>query len=173
MLGHNAPMRYHLAQINIGRVRAPMEDPIMDGFRLALARINAVAEATPGFVWRLQTEAGDATSIHAYDDPLLLVNMSVWTSIEALHGYVYASDHTPFVRARRQWFEAFDGPMLALWWIPEGHIPAIAEGKERLAMLAEKGPTPEAFTFRRTFPAPGATPRPGPAVDAEFCWGPA
>lgn len=167
----NGGMRYHLAQINIGRIRAPMNDPIMDGFRLALERINALAEATPGFVWRLQTEEGDATSIHAFDDPMLLINMSVWTSLEALHGYVYASDHTPFVRARRQWFEPFVGPMLALWCVPEGHLPAIAEGKAKLALLGEKGPTAEAFTFRRPFPAPGAEPKPGPDVDAEFCVG--
>jgi hypothetical protein len=166
-------MRYHLAQVNIGRVRAPMEDPIMDGFRNALDRINAIADATPGFVWRLQTPEGNATSIHAWDDPRILVNMSVWTSLEALHRYVYDSDHTPFVRARREWFEPFEGPMLALWWIPEGHIPTIAEAKLKLDRLAAEGPTPEAFTFRRSFPAPGATPSPGPKVDAEFCWGPA
>ena len=166
-------MRYHLAQVNIGRIRAPMQDPLMDGFRLALARINALADASPGFVWRLQTEQGNATSIHAFDDPLLLVNMSVWTTIEALHAYVYDSDHTPFVRARRQWFEPFEGPMLALWWVPEGHLPTVTEAKGRLELLAARGPTPEAFTFRHTFPAPGGAPRPGPAVDAEFCRGPA
>ena len=145
---------YHLAQMNIARVRAPMEDPIMEGFRTQLDPVNAIADKAPGFVWRLQTEAGNATSIHAWQDPRILVNMSVWTSLEALHAYVYSGAHVPLLRERRQWFEPFDGPMLVLWWIPAGHIPTVEEGKARLALLAERGPTPEAFTFRQSYPPP-------------------
>jgi hypothetical protein len=165
-------MRYQLAQANVARMRAPLEDPSMHEFRDALERINAVADAAPGFVWRLASDGGDATSIRAFDDPLILVNMSVWTSIEALHAYVYASDHTPFLRARRQWFEPYAGPMLVLWWIPEAHVPTVAEARARLDLLAARGPTPEAFTFRSPFPAPGAAAKPAPKVDAEFCRGP-
>jgi hypothetical protein len=167
-------MKFHLAQANVGRMRAPLEDPGMDGFRLELPRINAVADAAPGFVWRLQTEGGDATSIREWGDPLIIVNMSVWTSLEALHRYVYASDHVAQLRTRKQFFHPFNGPMLVLWWIPEGHVPTVAEAKAKLEHLAARGPSPEAFTFRRPFPAPGAAlPGKPPEVDAEFCWGPA
>ena len=145
---------YHLAQLNIGRIKAPVEDPIMDGFMNRLDEINAIADNTPGFVWRLQTEDGNATSIHAFDDPMLLVNMSVWESIEALHEYVYRSDHRELLRSRAAWFERHEGPYQVLWWVPAGHIPTVAEAKERLNMLVEQGPTAQAFTFAKPFDPP-------------------
>ena len=145
---------YHLAQLNIGRIKAPVEDPIMDGFMNRLDEINAIADNTPGFVWRLQTEEGNATSIHAFDDPMLLVNMSVWESIEALHEYVYRSDHRELLRSRAAWFERHEGPYQVLWWVPAGHIPTVAEAKERLNMLVEQGPTAQAFTFAKPFDPP-------------------
>jgi hypothetical protein len=123
----------------------------MAGFTNALAEINALAEATPGFVWRLQTAEGDATAIHVYDDPMILINMSVWESVDALFKYVYASDHTDFLRRRSEWFHRMDAPILALWWIPEGHIPTPEEGKAKLAHLQEHGATPHVFTFKQRF----------------------
>src|SRR5262249_31099279 len=117
---------FQLAQANIARMRAPLESDLMEGFRSQLARINAVADASPGFVWRLQSEAADATAIRAFDDPLLLVNMSVWESLEALHAYVYRSEHVGPLRGRRAWFEPLAGrASLVLWWVPAGHLPTL------------------------------------------------
>jgi hypothetical protein len=161
--------RFHLAQANIAHMRAPLEDPIMEGFRSQLDRINAVADASPGFVWRLQTADGDATGIRAYEDPRILFNMSVWESVEALHGYVYRSEHVGPLRNRRLWFEPVGAPILVLWWIPAGHRPTIDEAKSRFALLAERGATSEAFTFRHPFAPQGQPPRAPPGVDAEFC----
>lgn len=160
---------YHIAQMNIARIRAPLEDPSMDGFRNQLDPVNAIADARPGFVWRLQSASGNATDIRPYEDPTILVNMSVWESMEALHAFVYAGDHVALLRARRQWFEPFVGPMLVLWWVPAGHIPTVEEGRARLDLLAAKGPTPEAFTFRNPFPPPDDPTAHLPKVDAEFC----
>jgi hypothetical protein len=160
---------FHLAQVNIGRMRAPLEDPLMEGFRSQLDAINAVAERSPGFVWRLQTPDGDATGIRAYEDPLILVNMSVWESLESLHNYVYGSAHLGPLRDRREWFETMEGPSLALWWIAAGHVPTVDEAKAKLEELAAHGPTPSAFTFRRAFPRPGDTSLVVPETDAEFC----
>jgi hypothetical protein len=149
--------RFHLAQVNIGRIRAPLEDPIMEGFRNGLPVINALADATPGFVWRLQTDRGNAMDIRPFeDDDRMAINMSVWESLEALRAFVYRSDHVMSLRERRQWFEPIEGPILALWWIPAGHIPTIAEALERLQVLKTRGPSPDAFTFRQPFPAPHA-----------------
>jgi hypothetical protein len=145
---------YHLAQINIGRMNAPLTDPIMADFVNNLEPINALADGSPGFVWRLQTEAGNATAISAYDDPMIIINMSVWESAEALKAYVYHSPHIDYLRRRKEWFEKFDGVYLALWWISAGHLPTIAEAKERLDYLAQHGDTPQAFSFRNIFPQP-------------------
>lgn len=163
--------RLRLAQANVARMRAPLDDPLMEGFRSQLEAINAIADESPGFVWRLQTAEGDATSIRAFDDERILFNMSVWDSIEALHAYVYRSGHVGPLRNRRDWFEPLEGPSLVLWWVPEGHVPTVEEAKERLRLLAEHGPTPSAFTFRTSFPPPGAQPGPALDMDAEFCGG--
>ena len=161
---------FHLAQLNIGRFRAPLDDPIMEGFRTQLDPINALADQSPGFVWRLQTEDGNATAIRPYaGDDLMAVNMSVWESLESLQQFVYKSGHVVTLRARKQWFEQIEGPILVLWWIPAGHIPTVAEAQERLRHLAERGPTPHAFTFRTPFPAPGGESRPVDGLDAVFC----
>jgi hypothetical protein len=156
-------MTWHLAQLNIGRLRAPTEDPATGDFMDNLDQINALAEATPGFVWRLQTDEGNATAIRAFDDdPLMIHNMSVWESVESLADYVYRSDHTPFLRRRGEWFERLSEVYLVLWWIPAGTAPTIEEALARLDHLKSHGPTREAFTFRRPFPHPG-----GPAVQAD------
>ena len=160
--------RFHLAQINVGRMRGHIDDPVMKGFKDQLAPINAIADATPGFVWRLQTEDGDATAIRPdAGDPLMAMNMSVWESIESLQQYVYKSSHVGPLRDRKQWFEPMEGPILALWWIPAGHIPTVAEGLDRLAHLTQHGPSAHAFTFRAPFPSPGGDPV--ETLDAQFC----
>jgi hypothetical protein len=164
--------RFHLAQVNIGRIRAPLEDPIMEGFRNGLPVINALADATPGFVWRLQTDQGNAMDIRPFaGDERMAINMSVWESLEALREFVYRSDHVSSLRERRQWFEPIDGPILALWWIRAGHLPSIAEALERLQLLKERGPSPESFTFRHPFPAPGAAEDSVRPLDAAWCEG--
>src|SRR5215470_4499065 len=159
---------FHLAQVNIGRLRAPVDHPIMVGFKNQLEPINALADSSPGFVWRLQTESGDATAIKPYpDDALMAINMSVWESLEALQPFVYKSAHLSPLRDRKQWFEPLEGPILALWWIPVGHIPTVAEAVERLRILKERGPSPDAFTFRQPFASPAGDD--AARLDAAFC----
>ena len=158
--------QFHLAQVNIGRFVAPIDDPRMEGFRSQLDPINALADGSPGFVWRLQTEDGNATAIRPYDgDDRMAINMSVWTSLEALQHYVYQSAHVGPLRDRKRWFEPIEGPILALWWIPAGHIPSLDEALSRLDLLRSAGPGPMAFTFREPYPAPAA---PVPAEPARL-----
>lgn len=145
---------WHLAQANIARAVAAMDDPAMAAFMALLDPINALAEATPGFVWRLKSGSGNATDIPVTDDPLEILNMSVWESAEALFDYVYRTAHTPVMARRREWFEKPTKPHLVLWWVEAGHRPSVAEALERLDWLAERGPTPDAFTFKQRFPAP-------------------
>jgi len=147
--------RWHLAQINIARLREPLDAPLLSDFVAALEPINALADAAPGFVWRLVGDGADATSVRAYDDAAILVNMSVWTSLDALATFVYRGPHTEVMRRRRKWFHPMD-ILLALWWVPAGHIPPVGEGVERLRHLQEHGPTPHAFSFRAPFGAPDA-----------------
>lgn len=149
---------WQLAQLNIGIIRAPMDSPVMADFAANLDRINALAEATPGFVWRLQTEEGNATAIRPFENQNLLLNMSVWRDVESLGKYVYHSAHVEIMRRRREWFERMDEAFLVLWWVPQGHRPSVAEAVARLELLRSKGPTAEAFTFRHAFPAPDAAP---------------
>jgi len=124
---------------------------LMEGFVARLEPLNALGDASPGFVWRLQTEDGDATALQVFDDELTLFNLTVWESIEALESYVYRSNHIGAVQKRAQWFERPSKSPLVLWWIEAGHLPTEAEAKERLEMLWENGPSPEAFTFRKRF----------------------
>ena len=149
-------MDFHLAQINIGRALALPGSPPLQEFMDLLDPINAIADSTPGFVWRLQDDAGNATSYRPYpDDDLLIINMSVWESIEALSDFVYSGEHVQVLRRRKEWFEIFGKTYLALWWIPAGTLPTIEDAKHRLDLLEANGPTPEAFTFKQRFPAPG------------------
>jgi len=161
--------RFHLAQVNIGRIRAPLDDPIMEGFRSQLDPINALADRSPGFVWRLQTEDGNAMAIRPFADERMAINMSVWESLEALQQFVYQSAHVAPLRDRKQWFEPIEGPILVLWWIPAGHIPTVAEAQERLRHLEEHGPSLDAFTFRTPFPSPDGQSGPVAGLDAKFC----
>jgi hypothetical protein len=145
-------MPYHVAQLNIGRIRAVLDDPIMAGFVGRLDEINALADRSPGFVWRLQTTQGNATYLRPYADDRILVNMSVWESVAALRSFVYTSMHTHLLRRRQEWFEKFAGAYIALWWTPVGHLPGIDEAKKRLAHLERHGPSQFAFTFRSIYP---------------------
>jgi hypothetical protein len=145
---------FHLAQINIGRLRAPVDDPMIADFVANLDRINALAEGQPGFVWRLTGDGNDATDIQPDpDDPLLAINVSVWTDLDALAAFVYRTAHREVMRRRREWFQAMETYM-ALWWVPVGHAPTPAEAMARLATLQRLGPTAAAFTFKAPFPAP-------------------
>jgi hypothetical protein len=146
---------WHLAQVNIGRLVAPEGDPRVQPFFDALDRVNALAEASPGFVWRLTGEGNNATDLRPTPDPLLAVNMSVWTDADALFAFVYRSAHTPVMARRRDYFERFDGAFQAMWWIPAGEIPTLSDAFSRLWMLDRYGPTSHAFTFKARFPAPG------------------
>ena len=157
---------FHLAQVNIGRARGEMTDPVMAGFVARLEEINALAERTPGFVWRLQTEDGDATAVRPYEDTRILINLSVWTDLAALRGYVFRSEHAAVMRNRREWFERFERVYVAIWWVPAGHRPTVAEAVERLAHLERHGPGPHAFGFAQPFGPDGAPlTREGAALD--------
>ena len=145
---------HHLAQINIGRALAPLDHPLLSGFMSRLDEINALADASPGFVWRLQSESGNATDIQAFADPRMLINLSVWESLESLFQFVYRSGHTAVMAQRREWFEQSASPYMALWWVPAGHLPSVEEALGRLDDLERHGPTPEAFTFKQHFAAP-------------------
>lgn len=145
-------MPYYVAQLNIGRIRAALDDPIMTGFVSRLDEINALADRSPGFVWRLQTTQGNATYLRPYADDRILVNMSVWESVAALRTFVYKSMHTDLLRRRQEWFEKFAGAYVALWWTPVGHRPGIDEAKKRLAHLERHGPSQFAFTFKTIYP---------------------
>jgi hypothetical protein len=157
--------RFHLAQINIGRLRAPVDDPLIADFVANLDRINAIAEAAPGFVWRLIGDGNDATDIRPdAQDELMAINMSVWESLPALGAFVYRSDHLPVMRRRAEWFEKLELYM-ALWWAPAGHRPTVEEGMGKIETLRRLGPTAEAFTFKTPFPAPHADEAPPPVLD--------
>jgi hypothetical protein len=148
------PMKFHLAQINIGRLVAPIDDPKIAEFVAQLEPINALADKTPGFVWRLKTESGNATDVVYSDDPFVIVNMSVWESLEALRDYAYRSDHVQVMRDRARWFEKMAKPHYCLWWVPAGHVPMVAEGRERLEHYQKNGATPYSFWFSQSFPRP-------------------
>ena len=147
-------MNYQLAQINIGRLVAPIDDPRIAEFVAQLDPINAIADRAPGFVWRLQSESGNATDIAYNEDPSINVNMSVWESLDALREYAYKSDHMKVFRDRAKWFEKMEKPSYCLWWIPLGHIPSVAEGRERLEHYQKNGATLYSFWFSQHFPQP-------------------
>jgi hypothetical protein len=164
------PAEFHLAQINVGRLLAPLDAPETAGFVEALEPINALADASPGFVWRLQSDGGNATDIRPFPDDSILVNMSVWRTLDDLRDFVYRSAHVDILRQRREWFEKLTEVHLALWWLPAGRLPTLEEAAWRLELLRANGPTAEAFTFRTPFGPPLVARRRRPAIDAEFCW---
>ncbi|GAB3206713.1 DUF3291 domain-containing protein [Marinactinospora thermotolerans] len=150
---------HHLAQLNIGLLRAPLDSPAMAGFVALLDPINALADTSPGFVWRLRGEgADDATGVRVFGEEIL-VNLSVWETYEALWNFTYRSDHLEAVRRRREWFTRMREAFLVLWWVPAGHVPDVEEARDRLALFRERGASPAAFSFRDPMPAPSAAPR--------------
>ncbi len=151
----------HLAQVNTSRLRAPLDSPLLAGFVAALDPVNAAADAAPGFLWRMQTEDGNATAVRGFEwdagsSAGIIINMSVWESVDALAAFVYSAAHSPVLRRRRDWFERMDQAYSALWWIEPGQTPTIAEAEHRVRFLREHGPTPHAFTLRVHFPPPEA-----------------
>jgi hypothetical protein len=149
-------VKYHLAQYNIARLVAPMDDPRLEPFMAALDPLNHLADGYPGFVWRHQTEDGNSTSIRVRGDPMILINFSVWESVESLWEYTYKSDHAEIYRRRREFFDLHEKPYLVLWWVPAGHEPEVDEAEEWLDYLQEHGPSPHAFTLKQRYPAPDA-----------------
>jgi hypothetical protein len=147
---------YHVAQYNIAKLRAPLDDPLLRTFVDRLDELNHLADRSPGFVWRLHTEDGTSTTIRPYEDQSIIINMSMWESIDALHAYAYRSDHGPVYAARHDWFEPMDGHTLVLWWVRAGETPDASQGKVRLELLRRGGPSPQAFTLKQRYPPPEA-----------------
>lgn len=155
---------HELAQVNIARLKAPLDSPLLKDFVDALDPVNAVADRSPGFVWRLQSDSGNATDIPVLGDEWLIINMSVWRDTDALTAFMYQGQHRELLSRRREWFERLSEAVTALWWVPVGHRPTVAEAEERILHLRAHGPTPYAFTLRTSFPAGPA----GPAGPAEL-----
>ncbi|MFD8570943.1 DUF3291 domain-containing protein [Streptomyces sp. NPDC059639] len=147
---------YELAQVNIGRLNAPLDAPEMRFFTENLEPVNAVADAADGFVWRLQGDSGDATDLRIYGDEWLLVNMSVWRDNDALTAFMYQGTHRELLARRREFFARLTEAVTALWWVPAGHRPTVREAEDRLTHLRENGPTAYAFTLRKIFSPPAA-----------------
>lgn len=146
---------WHLAQFNIARAKYPMDSEEMAEFVDALDPINGLGEQSEGFVWRHMDDSGASIETRVFDDPQLLLNFTVWDSIDALWQFTYKSDHTAYLRRRREWFEPAEGwPVTVMWWIPAGTVPTLDEAQKRLALLRDHGPTAEAFTFRDRFDPP-------------------
>ncbi|WIF65265.1 DUF3291 domain-containing protein [Metapseudomonas otitidis] len=148
-------MTHHLAQLNIARMKAPLDSPVMADFVANLARINGLAEASPGYLWRLQDESGDATALRPFGDDVV-VNLSLWRDLDSLKAFTYQGAHTEMLKRRGEWFDRLGEAHQVLWWVPAGHLPDVHEAARRLARLQEEGAGPEAFTFRHAHPAPAA-----------------
>ena len=154
-----AASRWHLAQLNVARLRAPTSDPLIADFMAAIDAVNAAAERSPGYVWRLKSDSGNATDIQLFNDPLTIVNLTIWESVEALHAFTYGRNglHAPVMARRREWFHHMDEAYFVLWWVTTGHVPTPAEAVERLELLRTAGPSPRAFTFKQSFAPPSQT----------------
>ncbi len=146
-------MNYHLAQLNIAQLLEPIDSPQLKDFVDNLERINTLAEQSEGFVWLLQTEEGDATALRPFGEEVI-VNLSVWASVETLHQFVYRSAHTPIMSRRREWFARMANTYMVLWWIPQGHEPSVEEAKQRLDLLQTQGASAQAFSFKQVFEQP-------------------
>ncbi len=152
---------HHLAQVNVARMRYAPDDPRMAGFFEGIERINALADASPGFVWRLDDDAAEAEARRLFADERLLFNLSLWSGPEALREFVYRTEHAAFVRRRSEWFEPLGGPAMALWWQRRDRLPGIMEARHRLELLRMHGPSADAFTFGRLHDVRAATPTGG------------
>jgi len=159
-------MEYHLAQVNIAKMNAEIEDPIMSGFVRRLEEINTLADTSKGFVWRLKTEEGDATYLRPFDDTRILFNMSVWETVDDLRNYVYASKHLELLKSKDDWFTKLSEAHLALWWIESGCILSVEEALEKLDLIKVSGPSPDSFTFAKPYPKPNKVLQPTPKSGA-------
>lgn len=164
--------RWELAQVNVARLQAPLTSPQLADFVANLDPVNALADAADGFRWRLQTADGNATSIQAFEwdagsSPGVIANLSVWESVEALASFVYSGRHREVLARRREWFQLMREAYAALWWIPAGQRPSIADAEDRVRHLRRQGPTPYAFTIRQPFASPD---RPGKDVLTQAEW---
>ncbi|MFD3517198.1 DUF3291 domain-containing protein [Streptomyces sp. NPDC058657] len=148
-----ADTSFELAQVNISRLRFPLDSPELKDFVDALEPVNATADAADGFVWRLQTDGGDATELRVFGDDWLIINLTVWRDVDALKAFMYAGRHRELLKRRNEWFERVTEAMTALWWVPSGHRPTVQEAEGRLVQLREHGPTERAFTLMTVFPA--------------------
>lgn len=146
--------RYAIAQLNVARARAPFDDPVMSDFMAWLADVNALAERSPGFIWRLAGTSGNSTDLGIGDDPLVIINLTVWETIEDLHSFTYRSDHKAVFARRFEWFERWDGPSVVMWWQPAGQLPDVDDAFRRLRNLADCGPTYDGFTFKQRYDSP-------------------
>jgi hypothetical protein len=162
---------WHIAQLNVGRTVAPPDSAQIADFMAALDEINALADASAGFVWRLKSESGNATDIQVSSDPNFLVNMSVWTSIEALFDFVYRTAHAAVMARRREWFEKPVEAFVVLWWVPAGHLPTTQEALARLEHLRSHGPSLHAFSFKQRYPRPDLTGDPEDMKPEPYCVG--
>lgn len=160
---------YELAQVNIARLKAPLDSPQLKDFVDNLDPVNADAEAADGFVWRLKGDSGDATDVRVFGDEWLIINLTMWRDTNALTAYMYQGRHREMLARRREWFERVQEAMTALWWVPAGHRPTVAEAESRLLHLRTNGPTPYAFTLRTSFPPQGAEPLLGKVPDGLGC----
>ncbi|MEU0393122.1 DUF3291 domain-containing protein [Streptomyces sp. NPDC006208] len=147
-------MTYELAQVNIGRLKHPLDSPELKDFVDNLDPVNAVADAADGFVWRLQNDSGNATDLRVFGDDWLLVNMSVWRDTNALTAFMYQGTHRELLARRYEFFERVQEVMTTMWWVESGHRPTVREAEERLLHVREHGPTERAFTLRKSFPPP-------------------
>jgi hypothetical protein len=152
--GTKMQIQYHLAQVNIAKAIAPLDSPVMQGFVDQLDHINQLADNSEGFVWRLQTEEGDATALQPFDDPLTIMNLSVWSSLESLKNYAYSGDHLSIMKQKKSWFEKSSEATLALWWLPVGELPTPESARAMLEKLRREGPSQEVFTFAKPFLMP-------------------
>jgi hypothetical protein len=167
-------MPFELAGVNIARLAAPLDDPQLADFVAALDPVNAAADVAPGFVWRLQTEDGNATAVHAFEwdtagSAGVIVNLTVWSDVEHLAAFVYGPLHRQVLRRRREWFQRMREAYTACWWVPAGHRPSTDDAERRLLHLREHGPSPYAFTLRESYP-PSDTPDSGQPVRGAADW---
>ncbi|MEU2750256.1 DUF3291 domain-containing protein [Streptomyces collinus] len=160
---------YELAEVNIARLKAPLDSPQLKDFVDALDPVNADADAADGFVWRLQGDTGNATDVSVFGDSWLILNMSVWRDADSLTVYMYQGRHREMLARRREWFERVEEAMVTLWWVPAGHRPTVAEAESRLLHIRTHGPTPYAFTLRTQFPPQGAKPLIGEVPEGLGC----
>jgi hypothetical protein len=160
---------YQLAQLNIGELRAPLDSPQLKDFVDNLDGINALAEGSPGFVWRLKGYGNDATSLRPYESDKIIVNMSVWRDVASLRAFVYDSAHVAIMKRRREFFTRMVKAYMALWWVPVGHEPTVAEAVAKLELLRANGPTPEVFTFAEAFSAPDSATAGAPFSIKDSC----